>query len=116
MKVAAITDLPEKLRLKGEYASGRVWFALPGGELQELCLGPSLKIINYPFGFNWSYGGAGFHLALALLLELLEEPLAVSLARHFAWACIDRLPHGDFDLTFNLRTAVTDGTVQFQMP
>ena len=109
MKAAAITDLPDKLRLKGDFASGRVWFALPGGELQELPPGQGL---NWCCG--WSKGIT--NLALALLLEFLEEPLAISLMQPFKCACIDRLPHGDFDLTFNLRTAVIDGTVQFQMP
>ena len=89
------------ITLKGDWESRRVW--LDGKELDP---GPSQKVWNKsPDGFNWGYGGSGpAQLALAILLELTDEQMAVRKFQFFKAYYIATLPQDSFEkeITFNL--------------
>jgi hypothetical protein len=71
----------------------------------ELCPGKSQQAFNHsPDGFNWGYGGSGpAQLALALLLEVVDVPTAVSLHQTFKTEVVSQLPQGrDFMLRIDL--------------
>jgi len=56
-----------------------------------------------PDGFIWGYGGFGpAQLALAILLLVLHEKLAVSLHQEFKWEYIAILPQADFEIEIDL--------------
>ncbi len=58
----------------------------------------SQKIFNHsPDGFNWGYGGSGpAQLALALLLLVTDQNIAVRLHQDFKWEFVAKFPQSDF--------------------
>ena len=63
----------------------------------------SQKIFNHsPNGFNVGYGGSGpAQLALAILLELIDEDSALVKHQQFKWTTIATLPKNkDFEIEF----------------
>ena len=53
----------------------------------------SQRVRNHsPSGFEWGYGGSGpSQLALAILLEEMDEEIALSLYQDFKWVVIAQL-------------------------
>lgn len=53
----------------------------------------SQKVRNHsPDGFNWGYGGSGpAQLALAILLEFVDVPIALAFYQDFKWKYIASL-------------------------
>lgn len=87
-------DTPEDFR--GSAEMRQVWHGT-----RELDPARSQKIVNHsPDGFNWGYGGSGpSQLALAILLEYLDDDQADRHHQDFKWALISKLPQGaDFRL------------------
>ena len=85
-------------RLRGESASGRYF-------LDEVELSParSQKVKNHsPDGFNHGYSGSGCaQLALAIMLELYPQRIALSKYQQFKFDLIAILPvNEDFDIEF----------------
>lgn len=85
-------------RLRGESVSKTVW-------LDEVELSPekSQKVKNHsPDGFNWGYGGSGpSQLALAVMLELFPQRIALKKYQTFKFNTIAILPVGsDFEIDF----------------
>jgi Family of unknown function (DUF6166) len=62
---------------------------------------PSLKVANHsPTGFSWGYGGSGpAQLALALLLEVCDDDLALELHQAFKWDVVARFAPDGWQLT-----------------
>lgn len=81
--------------LTGNWQTRRVFM-----DGRELLPERSQQIRNHsPDGFNWGYGGSGpSQLALAVLLELIEPEIAVSVYQDFKWTVIAGLPQADFEL------------------
>jgi Family of unknown function (DUF6166) len=73
----------------------RVWV-----DERELLPDRSLRVRKHsPDGFNWGYGGSGpAQLALALLLELPTEEMAILWYQDVKWQVIAKLPQADFTL------------------
>jgi len=62
-----------------------------------------------PDGFNWGYGGSGpAQLALAILLLVLHEELAVNLHQEFKWEHIATLPQANFEIEIDLEEWVAE--------
>ena len=82
------------IKLKGDRMTRRVWM-----NDKELLSNRSLRLRNHsPTGFAWGYGGSGpSQLALAILIELYEDDIALELYQEFKWNCIAALPRGDFE-------------------
>jgi hypothetical protein len=85
-------------RLRGESVSRTVW-------LDEVELSPikSQKVKNHsPDGFAWGYGGSGpSQLALAVMLELYPQRIALAKYQQFKFNTIAILPvREDFDIEF----------------
>jgi hypothetical protein len=91
-----------KVTLNGEYPSGKVWL---NGQL--LSPEKSRKVVDHsPDGFAWGYGGSGpAQLALAVLLELTDEPFALEAYADFKWHHIATL---DFECDFEINFDTTD--------
>jgi hypothetical protein len=55
----------------------------------------SQRVINHsPDGFEWGYGGSGpSQLALAILLEEVDQEMALELYQEFKWRVIAILGH-----------------------
>ena len=83
---------------KEGYLTGSSWNRMVFIGLQPLYPNRSQSIINHsPDGFNWGYGGSGpSQLALAILLELTNEPLAKKLYQKFKFEIIALLDE-DFE-------------------
>ena len=81
------------MEIRGTWESKRVW-------IDDLELTPewSQQVRNHSAdGFSWGYGGNGpAQLALALLLELTSEDLALLWYQDVKWNVIARLPQDDF--------------------
>lgn len=61
----------------------------------------SQKLNNHsPDGFNWGYGGSGVaQLALAILLELMDDQRAMQNYQQFKWDMLATLEQGkDFEI------------------
>lgn len=85
-------------QLRGESASRTVFL-----DNVELSPSRSQKVKNHsPDGFNWGYGGSGpAQLALAVMLELYPQRIALSKYQTFKFNTIAILPVGqDFDIEF----------------
>lgn len=85
-------------RLRGEAASRKIF-------LDEVEVFPerSQKIKNHsPDGFSWGYSGSGpAQLALAIMLELYPQRIALSKYHQFKFNTIAILPvREDFDIEF----------------
>jgi hypothetical protein len=81
--------------VRGEWATCRVWI-----DDREVLPERSQRVRNHsPDGFRWGCGGSGpAQLALALLLELTNEDLALVWYQEVQWHLIARLPQADFSL------------------
>jgi hypothetical protein len=81
------------VEIRGTWETKRVWI---GG--REVLPERSLRVRNYsPDGFSWGDSGNGSaQLALALLLELTHEDLALLWYQEVKWQIIARLPQDDF--------------------
>ena len=64
----------------------------------------SQKIYNHsPDGFNTGYGGSGpAQLALAILLEIMDEASAKAKYQQFKWTNVAGWPQKDFEKTFKI--------------
>ena len=85
-------------KLRGESASRTVFL-----DNVELSPEKSKKIRNHsPDNFNWGYSGSGCaQLALAIMLELYPQRIALSKYQQFKFNTIAILPFGqDFDIEF----------------
>jgi hypothetical protein len=81
------------VEIRGTWEARQVWI---GG--REVLPGRSVRVRPHsPDGFSWSDGGNGSaQLALALLLELTNEDLALLWYQEVKWQIIARLPQDDF--------------------
>jgi hypothetical protein len=79
--------------IRGRWATRQVWM----GE-KEVLPERSVQVRNHsPAGFSWGDHGIGAaQLALALLLELTTEELAVRWYQDVRWRVIAQLPRADF--------------------
>lgn len=79
--------------IRGDWTTRRVWI-----DEQELAPERSLRVRTHsPEGFSWGFGGSGpAQLALALLLELTNEDLALLWYQDVKWNVIAGLPQDDF--------------------
>ena len=81
------------MEIRGTWETRQVWIG--GREVlpdRSVCVRP-----HSPDGFSWSDGGNGSaQLALALLLELTNEDLALLWYQEVKWQIIARLPQDDF--------------------
>ena len=88
-----------KVLLQGEWKSGRVWVA--GREVR--CPACRMAGCGRHFRFSWGISGSGaYQLALAVLLELLQEERAVPLQYEFFQEVITQLPQTDFKTEINM--------------
>jgi hypothetical protein len=83
------------LEIRGAWETHRVWI-----DEREILPERSLQVRNHsPTGFAWGYGGSGpAQLALALLLELTTEEMALLWYQDVKWQIIAKLPQTDFTL------------------
>jgi hypothetical protein len=81
------------LEVRGEWKTRRVWL----GD-RQLRPERSQRVRNHsPEGFSWGSGGSGpTQLALALLLEMTTEDMALLCYQEVKWNVIARLPQDDF--------------------
>jgi hypothetical protein len=81
------------VEIRGTWETKQVWV---GG--REVLPERSVRVRNHsPDGFSWGDGGNGSaQLALALLLELTHEDLALLWCQEVKWQIIARLPPDDF--------------------
>jgi hypothetical protein len=79
--------------IRGEWSTHRVWI-----DDREVLPERSLRVRNHnPDGFSWGDDGSGpAQLALALLLELTKEDLALLWYQDVKWNIIARLAQDDF--------------------
>jgi len=88
-----------KIHLVGDWDSRKI---LLNGKI----LNPqkSQKIRNHsPDGFNWGYGGSGpAQLALAILLQFMDEQKALKHYQNFKFKVISRLPQNNFDTEIDI--------------
>ena len=87
------------IKIKGEWATKKVWVARENGSWEEVYPGRSQALYNHSSdGFNWGYGGSGpSQLALALALELTDdEEVALAHYQKFKRDVIAKLPQEDF--------------------
>ncbi len=82
---------PGEACIRGYYPSRRVF-----REDKEILPGKSQRLVNHsPDGFNWGYGGSGpAQLALAIMLEFVEEKKALALYNIFKSSIIAGLEKG----------------------
>ena len=81
--------------IRGTWEMGQVWI-----DDRELLPERSLRVRNHsPTGFSWGYGGSGpAQLALALLLEITTEEMAILWYQEIKRQVIAKLPQTDFTL------------------
>jgi hypothetical protein len=81
------------MEIRGTWETKQVWV----GD-RELLPARSLRVRNHsPDGFSWGDGGSGpAQLALALLLELTNEDLALLWYQDVKWHIVARLAQDDF--------------------
>jgi hypothetical protein len=98
--------------IRGEWSTGRVWL-----DDRELSLERSQAVVNHsPTGFSWGYGGSGpAQLALALLLELTTEEMALLWYQDVKWAIIAKLPQADFMLDSQAIVSFITSTVNAEL-
>jgi hypothetical protein len=79
--------------IRGEWSTHRVWM-----DDRELLPERSVRVRTHsPTGFSWGHGGNGpAQLALALLLELTTEEMALQWYQEVTWHIIARLAQDDF--------------------
>jgi hypothetical protein len=98
--------------IKGKASTREVWY---GPRLLDPK--PSQKVWNHsPDGFNWGYGGSGpAQLALAILLRLAPETIAVRHHQKFKEDHIATLPSGeDFEMSLDsVRTWLYAAEIDF---
>jgi hypothetical protein len=96
------------LEVRGEWETRRVWL----GD-RELRPARSQQVRNdSPEGFSWGSGGSGsVQLALALLLEMTTEDVALLCYQEVKWNVIARLPQDDFVLDSQQIVALIVGEV-----
>lgn len=94
--------IPVKSRyIEGNGGTREVFFTDEHGGISEITPHKSWKLRNHsPDGFNWGYGGSGAsQLALAILLELMDDERAQENYQQFKWDIITTLPQGvDFKI------------------
>lgn len=95
--------LPDCISIEGDWQTRHFW--IDGRMLDPRY---SLELVNHsPDGFNWGYGGSGpAQLALAVLLEFLDDDSALGLYQNFKWAWVAQLRQGDIDGYLDLRKIV----------
>lgn len=81
--------------IRGKWDTGQVWI-----DDRELSPERSQAVVNHsPTGFAWGYGGSGpAQLALALLLEMTTQEMALLWYQDVKWHIIAKLPQADFTL------------------
>ena len=87
------------MKLKGNWETREVW-------LNSVLLAPELsqKVYNHsPDGFNWGYGGSGpAQLALAILLEVVDQETALKNYQDFKFDIIAKLPESNFEVNIDV--------------
>ena len=98
--------------IRGEWATRRVWI-----DDRELLPERSLRVRNHsPMGLSWGYGGSEpTQLALALLLELTSEDMALLWYQEVKWQVIAKLPQTDFTLDSQVIITVVTGAVKAEL-
>lgn len=88
------------MEIKGEWSTRRVWIRRPDEPWRQLSPYKSQAVYNHsPDGFCWGYGGSGpAQMALAIMLEIIDEKSALNSYQDFKWAVIAKLPQGDFNI------------------
>jgi hypothetical protein len=103
-----IDNIPEEILIDGDYETREVHI---NGKL----LRPerSQKIRNHsPDGFNWGYGGSGpAQLALAILLQYMNEEEACNYYQDFKFKVVAGWPQEDFEIRLPLRQIIKDLTI-----
>jgi hypothetical protein len=81
------------MEIRGHWETKQVWI-----DGREVCPERSMGVRRYsPNGFSWGDGGSGAaQLALALLLELTHEDLALLWYQDVQWHIVAPLAQGDF--------------------
>lgn len=90
----------QKIKLKGDFSSGRIWL-----NEKELSLEKSLHVRSHsPTGFAWGYSGSGpAQLALAICIELFTVGRALNIYQQFKEDVISFLPETDFEKEIQLK-------------
>jgi len=98
--------------IRGKWDTGQVWM-----DDRELSPERSQAVVNHsPTGFAWSYGGSGpAQLALALLLELTTQEMALLWYQDVQWAIIAKLPQTDFTFDSQEIVSCITNTVQAEL-
>ena len=88
-----IGDFYRETYINGNPETRQVFFNNPHLTF-ELKTGPSQALINHsPDGFSWGYSGSGpAQLSLAILLEVIDEKIALSHYQEFKQLFISKQP------------------------